>query len=131
MKRFGLSGKERIKSRKDFEIIFDSGKVMLSSDSRIKASFIYKESSEPGVKIAAAVSRKAGIAVWRNRAKRLIKEAYRLNKEILTEVCLQKKIQLKLVFAVNSLNQKKNRNLMLDDIKPGVLDIMLKLKNII
>ena len=132
MKRFGLSSEERIKSRKDFQQIYSSGKIFFSNQKIIKALFVIEENSKlPGVKIAAAVFKKAGNAVWRNRLKRLIKESYRLNKEILLSRAQEKKLLLKIVFSPNLLNQKKDKNLKLKTIMPEVLDIMLKIKGTI
>lgn len=129
MKRFGLSSEERIKSRKDFQKIYSSGKIFFSNQKIIKALFIIEENSKlPGVKIAAAVFKKAGNAVWRNRLKRLIRESYRLNKEILLGSAQEKKLLLKIVFSPNLLYQKKNKNLKLKTIMPEVVDIMLKIK---
>ena len=132
MKRFGLSSEERIKSRKDFQQIYSSGKIFFSNQKIIKALFIIEENSKlPGVKIAAAVFKKAGNAVWRNRLKRLIKESYRLNKEIILSSAQEKKLLLKIVFSPNLLYQKKNKNLKLKIIMPEVVDIMLKIKSTI
>jgi len=132
LKRFGLSSEERIKSRKDFQQIYSTGKIFFSNQKIIKALFVIEENSKlPGVKIAAAVFKKAGNAVWRNRLKRLIKESYRLNKEILLSRAQEKKLLLKIVFSPNLLNQKKDKNLKLKTIMPEVLDIMLKIKGTI
>lgn len=130
MKRFGLSANERIKSRKDFETIFSIGKTVFSSDKKIKATYIIEEHCEqPGAKIAAAVNRKAGKAVWRNRIKRLLKEAYRLNKPVLIDNCYKKNVMLKVVFSPGWINQKKNKTINLSDIMPGFLEIMKKLNS--
>ena len=132
MKRFGLSSEERIKSRKDFQQIYSSGKIFFSNQKIIKALFIIEENSKlPGVKIAAAVFKKAGNAVWRNRLKRLIKESYRLNKEIILSSAQEKKLLLKIIFSPNLLYQKKNKNLKLKIIMPEVVDIMQKIKGMI
>ncbi|MGA7836400.1 MAG: ribonuclease P protein component [Ignavibacteriaceae bacterium] len=130
MIRFGLSANERIKSRKDFEKIFSAGKTIFSTEKKIKAIYIIeKESEQPGVKIAAAVSRKAGNAVWRNRLKRLIKETYRLNKQVLIEDSVKKNILVKIVFSPVFLNQKKNKKLNLSDIMPDTMEIISKLRS--
>ena len=130
MKRFGLSAIERIKSRKDFVEIFSNGKTVFSTERKIKATYlIINKSDKTGVVISAAVFKKTGRAVWRNRVKRLIKEAYRLNKNILIETAVEKGLHLKLVFSPNTLNEKKNKRLYLSDIMPGVKEIMLKLKD--
>ena len=130
MKSQGLSVHERIKSRKDFEEIYSGGRIVFSSDKKIKAVYIVKTGPDgPGVKIAAAVSKKSGIAVWRNRVKRLIKEAYRLNKSILAEECSGKDVLLMIVFSPGALSEKRNKKLVLGDVLPGVLDIMNKIRS--
>ena len=59
MKRYGLSPKERIKSKKNIDQIFSSGKILISEDHRIKAVYLIdKEAEESGVKIGAVVSKK-------------------------------------------------------------------------
>lgn len=130
MKNFGLSEKERIKSKKEFRQIFSFGKNQVSSDKKIKAIYTAeKNSEEPGVKIAAAVSRKAGIAVWRNRFKRLVKESYRKNKNMLMDFSEEDRFNIKIIFSPFLLNQKNNKILKFKDIMPAVLDVMMKIKS--
>ena len=125
MSKFGLSADERLKKRKDFELLYSAGKLIYSNDKKLKAVFFAEENSvEAGVKIAAAISSKAGNAVWRNRFKRLIKESYRLNKIELSGKCAEKEILLKIVFSSGSLNQKRAKKLFLKDVMPGVVDLI-------
>jgi len=128
VKPYGLPAGERIKSKKDFENIFKSGNTIYSSDNKIKAIYIYnKNSKKCGVKIATAVFKKSGNAVWRNRIKRLMKVSYRLNKQNLTETCLKNNILLKVVFSLNTINQNNTRIIKLNDIHSAVADITSKI----
>jgi len=130
LKPYGLPAGERIKSKKDFENIFKRGNIVYSSDNKIKAVYIYnKNSKKCGVKIATAVFKKSGNAVWRNRVKRLIKVSYRLNKKILSETCLGKNILLKVVFSLNTINQNNTRIIKLNDMHSAVADIISKMNN--
>jgi len=128
LKHFSLSSNERIKKRKDFELIFSTGRFVYSSGKVLRAHYLIdKDNKENGVKIAPVVGKKLGNAVWRNRVKRLIKESYRLNKEILTEVSLRKSVLLKIIFSPNLINQENNKILSYKEITPHVVDIMTKI----
>lgn len=129
MKSFSLSRRERIKSKKEFDRIYTAGKTVFSEDKKLKAVYLYDPAaSETGVKIALAVSKKAGNAVWRNRLKRLIKEAYRLNKEPLYLKAQEEKFLLKIVFSANYLNEAKNKHLNFQQILTSVLDLLNNIK---
>ncbi len=129
MKQFGLSSKERIKSKNEFDLVYSAGEILFSSSQKFKAVFfIQKESETSGIKTAFAVSRKSGIAVWRNRIKRLLRESYRLNKkEICSEVKL-KKMRVFIVFSPNIINQKNSRKIFLKEVMPEVIDLMNRIK---
>ena len=130
MKKYGLPARKRIKKKKDFELIFSSGKFVPSANKKIKAIFLVEENNEiPEIKIAAAVSKKHGNAVWRNKFKRLVRESYRLNKEILTGTCLEKKLLLNIIFSPLSLNQKNNKNIYLNDVGSDMVEILTRIKN--
>ena len=127
MKNFSLTRNERVKKKRDFEKVYNAANVLFSSDRLIKVHFICSENNVAVIKIAAAVSKKAGKAVWRNRVKRLIKESYRLNKKSLLEKVLLKKIQLLLVFSPNRLSEARNKKIYLHDVSPGVVELMNKI----
>ena len=130
MKRFGLSVNERIKRKKDFELIFSAGSPIYSKKKLLKAIYAVElTDTAVQIKIAAVAGKKLGNAVWRNRVKRLIKESYRLNKEILSETCLRKNISLKIIFSPFALNQNKYRSLFLKDLMPEVIELMTIIKN--
>lgn len=125
MTRFGLSKNERVRSRKDIQKIYSFGKTITSSNKKFKATFlIQQEPADGGVKIIAAVSKKSGNAVWRNRVKRRIKESFRLNKEALIENCKRKKVQLLVVFSPQSVNETENKKISLKEILPNVVELM-------
>ncbi len=129
MKRFGLPSGERIKNRTDFENLYGSGSVIISEDKKIKAIYLLEKNAGCGnIKIAAVVSSKAGNAVWRNRLKRLIRVSYRLNKENLFNLCLLKNFVLKIIFSPYRFNEKNNRFVMIDDIMPGMRDILVRIE---
>ena len=127
MKNFSLSYTERVKKKSDFEKIYSTAVVLFSSDRLLKLHFLFDETGISGIKIAAAVSKRSGKAVWRNRVKRLIKEAYRINKNPLLEKVLNKKTKLLLVFSPNRLSEASNKKIYLRDISPGVVELMNKI----
>lgn len=131
MKRFGLSADKRIKSRKDFDTIYTSGKSLFSTDKKIKAIYT-KENSEKGeVKMAVVVSKKAGNAVWRNRIKRLVRESFRVNNQKINETAKRNRIALKIVLSPVALSQKQNKKVYLNEIMPQVVEVLAKLEYVI
>jgi len=132
LKQYGLTARERIKSKRDFENIYQSGTTIQSSDKKIKASYVVENNSlHPGVQIAAAISKRVGGAVWRNRFKRLIRESYRLNKVWLVNLCREKNQTAKIIFSTSTLNQKNHERLNLSSVMPGMIEVMEKIKSII
>ncbi len=124
-----LGKKERIKSNKEIELIFTTGEVIFSSNRKLKAIFLLEKNVEEAViKAAFTVSKKAGNAAWRNRVKRLLREAYRTNKIIFNSV-LNSKIKLLVVFSSNYINQKNNKKLFLKDITPAIIELMNQIKD--
>ena len=129
MKQFGLSAVEKLKSRKEIKKVILLGTIFFSADKKIKAIYLAEENQEkPTVKITTAVYKKLGCAVWRNRIKRLIRESYRLNKHELILKSTKKKIDLKIIFSLQNINEKTNKHVKLKEIIPGVLDVINKIK---
>jgi len=129
LKKYGLSALEKIKSRKDFEKIIIGGDTTYSSDNRIRANYRLTIAPDKSrVMFAVAVGKKLGNAVWRNRVKRLVREAYRWNKVGLVEKCKIKNALLEIIFSPQALNQIKNRYIGLSDIEPPIKEIIAKLE---
>lgn len=87
-KRYGLSRSERLKSRKQIDRLFEEGKAISFFPVRAIYSFC-RDNENGGLQIGVTASKKNfKKAADRNRIKRLLREAYRLQKE---ELALQLK----------------------------------------
>lgn len=86
-KQFTLGKKERLKSRKAIEQLFKEGNRFNTGPCRI----FFIETSMPGISMGAGVSaRNFKKSTDRNRIKRLIREAYRLQKLPLEQKLIEK-----------------------------------------
>jgi ribonuclease P protein component len=97
-KQFTLGKNERLKSRKSIEQLFSEGKKFVAAP--YKVLYLFTRSSEdPSLQFGTGVSAKNfKKAVDRNRIKRLIREAYRLQKKNLLEKIKANNIQLTVFF---------------------------------
>jgi ribonuclease P protein component len=119
---FRFPGKERIKSKKLISRIFNDG-IFHSSDF-ISVKFILEDCKDCFHQAAFIVSkRNVKLAVNRNRIKRLMKEAYRLNKHLLYEKQIENTC-LKMVF-IYRLKEVSNYH----TIKGHILKLLGKLNN--
>ncbi|MEN8192335.1 MAG: ribonuclease P protein component [Bacteroidota bacterium] len=123
-KRFGLSKLERIKKKNEFSRVYSSGKTIYSNSRKLKAIFCLGEVESKKIKVAFAISKRAGNAVWRNRLRRLLRESYRLNKEILFG-CNQSFL---VVFSPNAFNKKETPKLYLKDVETDMISLLEKLR---
>ena len=97
-KQFTLGKDERLKSRKQIEQLFTKGKKFSISSFQGSLSIQCKLTNPP-LQFGAGVSNKNfKKAVDRNRIKRLIREAYRLQKNELQEKLKEQKRQLNVFF---------------------------------
>ncbi|MCH2233466.1 MAG: ribonuclease P protein component [Crocinitomicaceae bacterium] len=90
---------EKLVSRKRIDTLFQGGKVLKKFPLLLKYN---STSDNPGVRIAVSVpKRKVKSAAKRNRIKRQIREAYRLNKSSLLETAAKKELDLALFLIYN------------------------------
>lgn len=81
-KRFGFPKTERLKSRKQIDGLFEKGKGFGVFPIRVMYQFFPAETAPAGLQAGVTVSKRHfKKAVDRNRIKRLLREAYRLQKE--------------------------------------------------
>jgi ribonuclease P protein component len=96
-KQFTLGKKERLKSRKQTELLFSEGKKFTITPFRIHYSL--DKAKKSTLQFGAGVSKKNfKKAVDRNRIKRLMRESYRLQKKIIKEKLEENNYQLNLFF---------------------------------
>ena len=82
-KRYTLNRDFRIRQNKDYRRIYSSGKRY---SNRAGLMYLVKTKREP-VRIGFVTTKRIGNAVMRNRARRLMKEVYRLHRHELSPHC--------------------------------------------
>jgi ribonuclease P protein component len=108
--RYTFSKTEKLKSRKDIELLFAAGKSFSNFPFRVVYLFAADEKGKQGVLAGFSVSAKQfKKATDRNRIKRQMREAYRLQKNTLTEVVIKaaKKLNLFFIYTGNELPEYK------------------------
>ncbi len=77
MKKFGIQKKERIKLQSDIKNVFNNGKQY--SDRYLKIFVLGNDKNY--TRFTPVINKKFGIAVLRNKAKRHVRELFRMNKD--------------------------------------------------
>ncbi len=123
LNRFTFKKNERITSRDKIDKLYKSGKSIKAFP--LYAKYIIVDNQEVSSQILISVSkRKLRKAVDRNRIKRLIREAYRLNKHNLTNHLEAQNI--KIAFVINySLSELTT----FDIIEKQIINILSKIKS--
>jgi ribonuclease P protein component len=94
VKRFGLSKADKIYLKNDFKLILEQGKKVFKDGVILwcrpgpaggSGGAQARAAQKPKNRIGIIVSRRLGGAVQRNRCKRLLREAFRLNRHLLID----------------------------------------------
>lgn len=94
--RFTLSKIEKLKKENQIKSVFQSG--LKSSKYPIRANWNFIESDTPVKVLFGAPKKNLKSAPHRNKVKRLMREAYRLNKHPIIELCLQRNVKIGVSF---------------------------------
>jgi ribonuclease P protein component len=118
-----------IKNKNEIRRIFDFGSTVNSSDKKVKAIYhLSTQENPPEIKYAVAISSKSGNSVWRNRFKRLIREAINAETSTINELTSDLEEHVEIIFLPAVISQKNSKKIFFKDIQPAVLDILKKIK---
>jgi ribonuclease P protein component len=99
IRQFTLHKNERLKKRKEIESLFRQGKSFVHHPFRVYFEILNNEEAKQPLLFGVGVSKKFfKKAVSRNRIKRLVREAYRLQKNNLKTVLQNQQLSAKLFF---------------------------------
>ncbi len=110
-----LTRKERLRLKRDFKRVFTEGESVANAYMRL----VYTENRLDHPRIAVIVRKKIGKSVFRNRLRRLVKEFYRLNKEVFPNY------DIVVVFREKS---KELKSAKLNDVGKILMDLLEKMK---
>ena len=119
---------DRLKNDNDFELVYEKGITITSEDKKIKAKYLFiKKTKNGSSKFGITVISQKGNSVWRNRLKRILREAVIKEETTLLNIADQKNSNLLVVFSPHLINQNNSKKIFLNDIKPAVLNIIKSL----
>lgn len=124
-KQYTLGKNERLKSRKEIEQLFSSGKKF--SENPLKIFYLVNDLAKPSLKMGVGVSsRNFKKAVERNKIKRQIREAWRLQKINLNKKLetADKQLNVFIIYAGKEILPSK-------EIAGSVMRVLHKLEKII
>jgi len=119
---------DRLINDRDFELVYKTGRVVISEDKKIKAKYLFENKNINNTfKIGLSVISKKGNSVWRNRIKRILRESVRINREHVRNIIELKNADLLIIFSPYSINQTNSKKIFLKEIRPAVLDILKRI----
>lgn len=121
VRRFTLPRSHILRGRRNFEELFSSSSILTSPNVNLRYT-IYID-ADRNTLVGFIAPKKIGNAVQRIRAKRLLREAYRLNQHIITELPNIAEMGLHYAFMA------KHANLTFDSVQHDVIQLMEELRN--
>ncbi|MDA3904685.1 MAG: ribonuclease P protein component [Bacteroidales bacterium] len=96
---YTFTKKERLNSKKNISSLFETGTSFFSYPFKVYYHFIEIDDNKSISAVLFSVGKKQfKLAIDRNRVKRLCREAYRLNKSLLIDKLIEKKINIDIAF---------------------------------
>lgn len=125
--QFTYTKAEKLKSKKELDNLFAKGKTLLVHP--LKIFYFFKDcADENNIRCGVGVSKKHfAKAVDRNRIKRLLREAFRLNKFILKETIHQKQLSFFVLYIDKTL--PINFDFINEKMKKAMANILKKYDN--
>ena len=80
MKKFALKKSQIVRTHKDFQSVYSRGKSFANRD-----LVLYVLKTDSALKVGFAAGKKLGDSVVRNRVKRILREAFRLNQHLISD----------------------------------------------
>lgn len=123
----GFPSREKLKSRKSIQYLFEHGSSMVQWPVRVIFRFNRTEGTEkPLVKTGVSVPKKTTAkAHRRNRIKRLMREVYRVQKSPLLETCSTKQLSLEMMWVFTGKEEPEYH--LLYDTASKILQKLIKL----
>jgi len=105
MKPFGFPKNEHLTGKKAIENLFENGKSVM--DFPLRAVFCTTKEHNTAKILVSVPKKHFKRAVWRNYHKRLIRESYRLNKQIVSDFLVDKDYGLNVAITLGT-SEKQN-----------------------
>jgi ribonuclease P protein component len=130
MTKHTFGKRERLVGKRAVDRLFDEGVAIRAGRVSALALEIDEPNanpSEPRAKLLIAVSKRQGGAVWRNRMKRLLREAYRLNKAPFIERLERADARAHVALFARGFSRAKTPAPALRDVEPATIVALEKI----